>query len=105
MGQVTSFTSISPSTAILGVLISFVLYGAFKAFSIVFRRTELRNIPGPQKGHVIFGNMQPIFKAGPSEQHARWQKEFGDVYVYHNFFNVCYLIAILQNSADVGWFI
>jgi hypothetical protein len=88
MGQITSTSSISLSTTVLSLFSSLVLYGIYKALSIVFRRTALWNIPGPEKGHLIYGNLQPIFASGPSEQHALWEKEYGHVYVYNNFLNV-----------------
>jgi hypothetical protein len=104
MGQVASTTSISPLTTVLGLFSSLVLYGIYKALSIVFRRTALRNIPGPGKGHLIYGNMQSILASGPSEQHARWEKEYGHVYVYNTFLNAClidfmFVIAIELNYA------
>lgn len=87
MGQVISSTpsTIQIAVAVLGSLISLGLY---KILAYVFRRTELKNLPGPERGHILFGNMKAVIKAEPSEKHALWEEEYGHVYVYHGLGNV-----------------
>jgi cytochrome P450 len=92
MGQVISSTpsTIQISVAVLGSLVSIGLY---KILAYAFRRTELTNLPGPKRGHILFGNMKAVIKAEPSEIHALWEEEYGHVYVYHGLGNVHDLIT------------
>lgn len=92
MGQII-LSAPSPMQITVGVLGWFVLLVLYKILAYIFRHTELTNIPGPKRGHVLFGNMKAVIKAEPSEQHALWAEEYGHVYVYHGLGNVRHLTS------------
>jgi hypothetical protein len=100
MGQVISSTpsTIQIAVAVIGSLVSLGLY---KILTYIFPHTELTNLPGPKRGHILFGNVAAIIKAEPSEKHALWEEEYGHVYAYHGLGNVRHFIISISRIFDV----
>ncbi|GAA5844473.1 hypothetical protein JCM9279_006317 [Rhodotorula babjevae] len=48
--------------------------------------SSLRDLPGPQSDHLVFGNLARIFGGAPGEAHIAWQKEHGDAVRFQAFF-------------------
>ncbi|GAA5837435.1 hypothetical protein JCM5353_007110 [Sporobolomyces roseus] len=64
-----------PSTAL------YVAYGIFIHPHFV----SIKNVPGPKRDSLFWGNMQAIFADEPGRSHIRWSEEFGGAVRYHGF--------------------
>ncbi|GAA6058936.1 hypothetical protein JCM10212_002888 [Sporobolomyces blumeae] len=57
----------------------------YLAYAVFVRpaRSSLRHVPGPERQHLLYGNMTTIFDEEPGISHARWHDEFGGAVRYH----------------------
>ncbi|GAA6043615.1 hypothetical protein JCM8097_008290 [Rhodosporidiobolus ruineniae] len=47
--------------------------------------SPLRDLPGPKRDHLVWGNLARIFEEEPGVSHKRWMKEFGGAVKYGSF--------------------
>ncbi|GAA5823734.1 hypothetical protein JCM3770_002596 [Rhodotorula araucariae] len=50
------------------------------------RLSSLRNLPGPENDHLVYGNLGRIFGGAPGEAHIAFQKAHGDAVKFRAFF-------------------
>lgn len=86
------------SLAILLAIPSTALWLAYGIF-IHPRFVSIKDVPGPKRESMLWGNMQAIFADEPGRSHIRWQEEFGGAVRYHGFLGVSSSISYLASQA------
>ena len=51
-------------------------------------RSPIRNLPGPKKGHWLYGNFHGIHEPDSTRMQEEWVRTYGHVIRYHSRFGV-----------------
>ncbi|GAA6004161.1 cytochrome P450 [Rhodotorula paludigena] len=54
--------------------------------------SSLRDVPGPPRDHLLWGNVARILQEEPAVAHKEWQEKYGSVARYHGFFGAQRLV-------------
>lgn len=71
--------------SVLLAVSSYAVYKLIRAFYVVFVApmfSHLRDLPGPKRTSLMYGNMGDIMKADPGELHAKWITQYGNAMKY-----------------------
>jgi hypothetical protein len=80
--------------AVLLGIAALAVYGLYRLYTLIFRRTYLKALPGPPNAHPFFGNMREIFKTENSFMHGQWAENYGPVIAYRELLSVGLAIFI-----------
>ena len=59
-------------------------------------RSPIRNLPGPKKGHWLYGNFPGIHEPDSTRMQEEWVRTYGHVIRYHSRFGVRSSTAFIQ---------
>ena len=84
---------LSPSASLKVVLAAVTTFAVYKTWKFIKFWTwplssPLRDIPGPERENIFFGNLGEIRRNQSSVLHEEWVKKYGKVVVYKGFMNV-----------------
>jgi hypothetical protein len=86
-------SSLYLSQAALALAASYGIFIVYQGYHYIFPSTVLHELPGPPKGHCLFGDMNEVFDEQENgSTHKKWMEKYGHVMGYHEFLNVCHSV-------------
>ncbi|GAA5876297.1 hypothetical protein JCM16303_007090 [Sporobolomyces ruberrimus] len=74
-------------TLLFAIVLAVPATALWLAYSIFISplQSSLRDVPGPERKSLLWGNMETIFAEQPGRSHIQWNEEFGGAARYHGF--------------------